>query len=58
MANNKRKIVLIGTGMVGMSFAYAALNQSVCDQLVLIDLNIVRAKGEAMDLNHGFLTPA
>ena len=53
MANNKRKIVLIGTGMVGMSFAYAALNQSVCDQLVLIDLNIVRAKGEAMDLNHG-----
>ena len=53
MANNNRKVVLIGTGMVGMSFAYAALNQSVCDELVLIDLNEVRAKGEAMDLNHG-----
>ena len=53
MANNNRKVVLIGTGMVGMSFAYAALNQSVCDELVLIDLNDVRAKGEAMDLNHG-----
>lgn len=53
MANLKRKVVLIGTGMVGMSFAYAALNQSICDELVLIDLNEVRARGEAMDLNHG-----
>lgn len=53
MASNNRKVVLIGTGMVGMSFAYAALNQSICDELVLIDLNEVRAKGEAMDLNHG-----
>ena len=53
MANNNRKVVLVGTGMVGMSFAYAALNQSICDELVLIDLNEVRAKGEAMDLNHG-----
>ena len=53
MANLKRKVVLVGTGMVGMSFAYAALNQSVCDELVLIDLNEVRARGEAMDLNHG-----
>lgn len=53
MANTNRKVVLVGTGMVGMSFAYAALNQSICDELVLIDLNEVRAKGEAMDLNHG-----
>ena len=53
MAENKKKIVLIGTGMVGMSFAYAALNQSLCDELVLIDLNEQRAHGEAMDLNHG-----
>lgn len=53
MANIKRKVVLVGTGMVGMSFAYAALNQSVCDELVLVDLNTERAKGEAMDLNHG-----
>ncbi len=53
MADNKRKVVLIGTGMVGMSFAYASLNQGVCDELVLIDINEKRAKGEAMDLNHG-----
>ena len=45
--------LLVAVVMMGMSFAYAALNQSVCDELVLIDLNEVRAKGEAMDLNHG-----
>ena len=49
----KRKIVLIGTGMVGMSYAYALLNQNLCDELVLIDINKKRAEGEAMDLNHG-----
>lgn len=48
-----RKVALIGTGMVGMSFAYSALNQNVCDELVLIDIDKKRAEGEAMDLNHG-----
>lgn len=50
---DKRKIVLIGTGMVGMSYAYALLNQNLCDELALIDINKKRAEGEAMDLNHG-----
>ena len=50
---DKRKIVLIGTGMVGMSYAYALLNQNLCDELVLIYINKKRAEGEAMDLNHG-----
>lgn len=53
MNANNRKVVLVGTGMVGMSFAYAALNQGACDELVLIDLDRKRAEGEAMDLNHG-----
>lgn len=51
--SKQKKVVLIGTGMVGMSFAYAALNQNLCDELVLIDINEKRAEGEAMDLNHG-----
>ncbi len=53
MYTDNRKIVLIGAGMVGMSYAYALLNQSVCDELVLIDIDKKRAIGEAMDLNHG-----
>ena len=53
MCGNKRKIVLVGTGMVGMSFAYSALNRGLCDTLVLVDVDKKRAMGEAMDLNHG-----
>ena len=40
MNTGKRKVVLIGTGMVGMSFAYALVNQGgICNELVLIDIN-------------------
>ena len=53
MVGNRRKVVVVGTGMVGMSFAYSALNRSVCDELVLVDIDKQRAEGEAMDLNHG-----
>ncbi|MBQ8961725.1 MAG: L-lactate dehydrogenase [Ruminococcus sp.] len=54
MNADRRKVVLIGTGMVGMSFAYALVNQGgICNELVLIDVNKERANGEAMDLNHG-----
>lgn len=53
MKMDKRKVVIVGTGMVGMSYAYCLLNQSICDELVLIDVNKTRAEGEAMDLNHG-----
>ncbi len=54
MNTDKRKVVLIGTGMVGMSFAYSLVNQGgICNELVLIDVNKKRAIGEAMDLNHG-----
>ena len=47
------KVVIIGCGNVGMSYAYALLNQgSRVDELVLIDINQNRIEGEAMDLNH------
>ncbi|MFO7160077.1 MAG: L-lactate dehydrogenase [[Clostridium] cellulosi] len=50
---DNRKVVIVGTGFVGMSYAYALLNQNACDELVLIDIDKKRAEGEAMDLNHG-----
>ena len=49
------KVVLIGTGFVGMSFAYSALNKGSFETLVLIDVNHEKAVGEAMDLNHGLV---
>ena len=50
---DERKVALVGCGMVGMSFAYAMLNQNICNELVLIDINKERTKGEAMDLSQG-----
>lgn len=47
------KVVIIGCGNVGMSYAYALLNQKThVNELVLIDLNKERIIGEVMDLNH------
>ncbi|MDR0398126.1 MAG: L-lactate dehydrogenase [Candidatus Nomurabacteria bacterium] len=47
----QNKVVIIGTGNVGMSYAYAVLNQQVfVNELVLIDRNIKDAEGEALDL--------
>lgn len=47
------KVVIIGCGNVGMSYAYALLNQKTSvNELALIDLNQERVEGEVMDLNH------
>lgn len=49
----KIKIGIIGTGLVGMSYAYSLLNQSIGDEIVLVDINQMKASGEALDLSHG-----
>lgn len=53
MMNDSKKVAIVGVGMVGMSFAYSMLNQDICDELCLIDINKERARGEAADLSHG-----
>ncbi len=50
---NNKKVIIIGCGNVGMSYAYALLNQRThVNELYLIDLNEERVQGEVMDLNH------
>lgn len=51
----KRKIMLIGTGFVGMSFAYSMLNERGIDEMVLVDVNEDKARGEMMDLTDGLV---
>ena len=51
----KRKIMLVGTGFVGMSFAYSMLSEKGIDELVLVDVNEDKARGEQMDLNDGLV---
>ena len=47
------KVVLIGCGNVGMSYAYSLVNQkSRVSELVLVDLNKNKVEGEALDLMH------
>lgn len=53
MKTGTRRVVLVGTGFVGMSFAYSMVNQGGAEELVLIDVNHDKAIGEAMDLSHG-----
>ncbi len=53
MKREVNRVVLVGTGAVGCSYAYAMLNQGVTEELVLVDVNEMKAEGEAMDLNHG-----
>lgn len=49
----KGKVVLVGTGFVGMSMAYTMLNRGGVKELVLIDIDTEKTIGEEMDLNHG-----
>ena len=50
----KNKVVIIGCGNVGLSYAYSLLNQKTSVlELVLIDINKQKTLREVMDLNHG-----
>ena len=49
----KGKVVLVGTGFVGMSMAYSMLNRGGVNELILIDIDKNKTIGEEMDLSHG-----
>lgn len=47
------KVVIVGCGNVGVSYAYALVNQhTYVDEIVMIDINKEKTIGEVMDLNH------
>ena len=48
-----RKVAVVGAGLVGTSYAFALVNQKLCDEIVIVDLDEKKAAAEAMDLNHG-----
>ena len=47
------KVTIIGAGFVGSTTAYTLMLSGLFSELVLIDVNETKARGEAMDLNHG-----
>lgn len=48
-----QKVTVVGAGFVGSTSAYTLMLNGLFSELVLIDINTTKAKGEAMDLNHG-----
>ncbi|MCT4703820.1 L-lactate dehydrogenase [Enterobacteriaceae bacterium H20N1] len=51
MNTKARKVMIIGTGNVGVSAAYALLNQNICEELILVDLDKQRVEGHCQDLS-------
>jgi L-lactate dehydrogenase len=48
-----RKVVIIGAGTVGSTFAYALAQSGVADEIVISDMDTNLAQGQVMDLAHG-----
>ena len=53
MLIGNRKVAIIGSGYVGASIAYALAIKDIAREIVLIDMNNEKAKGEAADIRHG-----
>ncbi len=53
MKSLKPKVVIVGAGNVGSTFAFSLMISGLAREIVLIDRNEALAKGECMDLNHG-----
>lgn len=45
-----RKIVIIGAGHVGSHCAYALAIQGICEEIILLDIDQVKAESHAMDI--------
>ena len=50
---NVKKVGIIGCGFVGSSIAFTLVQSQIFSEMVLIDNNVAKAEGEAMDLSHG-----
>jgi L-lactate dehydrogenase len=48
-----RKVVIIGAGAVGSTFAYALAQKNFADEIALLDVNPEYAQGQVLDLAHG-----
>jgi L-lactate dehydrogenase len=48
-----RKVVIVGAGAVGSTFAYALAQSGLADEIGLLDANHELAMGQVLDLAHG-----
>ena len=50
---NSRKAAIVGCGFVGSASAFALMQSGLFSELVLIDYDMDKAEGEALDISHG-----
>ncbi|KRN32429.1 L-lactate dehydrogenase [Weissella halotolerans] len=50
MAQHHQKVVLVGDGAVGSSYAFALAQQGIAEELVIVDVAKERTQGDALDL--------
>ena len=50
---DSRKVAVIGCGFVGSSIAFALMQSGLFSEMVLIDVDMRKAEGEALDIGHG-----
>lgn len=48
-----KKVTILGAGNVGASIAFSMAIKGLCSEMVLVDINKPKAKGEAMDIMQG-----
>lgn len=48
-----RKVVIVGAGAVGSTFAFALSQAGIADEIAIIDVHRNQAEGQALDLAHG-----
>jgi L-lactate dehydrogenase len=52
MSFRNSKVVIVGVGNVGATTAFSIINQGLCEEVVLIDVNKDKAYAEALDMQH------
>lgn len=50
--NDNQKIILVGDGAVGSSYAFALVTQNIAQELGIIDIDKAKTEGDALDLSH------
>ncbi len=50
---NYQKAVMIGCGFVGSATVFALMQSGLFSEIAMIDANVEKAEGEAMDISHG-----
>lgn len=50
--SENQKIIVVGNGAVGSSYTFALVTQNIAQEIGIIDIDVDKAEGDAIDLSH------